>query len=787
MNLPIPHRKATVPNDPASLSHTDRRIVSRALNYQAPWLDPAEPVTLCHLIRAAGRNGDREEIAARLTELGYVVPPAGQLASVTDDDAMMISRDGDGLQPWITPEDHSFRGHVLSVARRLELPPAVVAARLAELDFPAPDPGSFPDEITDADRDLARRRDGGGRWIADDDPVPLVHVLAALERQMPKKPQEAASAIVAACERLGRLGYRVDPGAAEVTADDVLLVSRELDGQAPWLPAGDEPVPLHHVLRFAQAHDRDPNEVAARLGRLGHHRLPEGPLVDSVTGEETELLGHGWGGGGRTWLAQDDPDRFPHLVAAGAATGKAPAEIARRLRTLGFTVPEEELPARTTESDRPLISGRTLAGAGNWLSRTQPVPVGHILHNAHARGASTASVLARLTELGYSRLPAIPDLRLTDDDLLLISERGDGSTPVLGDTVPYGRLVRAAAATGTGPREAAVRYRELGYTDVVLPEGPLPDSVTEGDADLIATDTGWLAPDETVPVPFVVRRAHAEGIGPAGIVRRLRALGFHDVPDGLPDTPHPADLVMISEDAKPGGDLLPLTGVSAYHILRAAHRADVSPYDISRRLIALGYTPEVAPHPDDEAICSANGDGRAPWPWGSEGLGHTLLLAKVLGRTPQDVNARRAALGYGERELPDAGGFEDGDMVLLSENLDARGPWLRWGTDPSWKHVLRAARITGRDPRQIAERLRLLGHAADVPSALRVDDLVLLEVMPDDPRSADTAEVLSVATRTGRSPAEVAARLRELDIEVPDLDYPTRRPAPRTPRAGRSV
>lgn len=774
-----------MPHDPASLDRNDRRVTSRGLDGEAPWLDPEEPVTLGHLLRAAGRSGDHGAVGSRLAELGYRVPSAGQVASVTDDDVWLVSRDIDGLQPWIWPEDTAcLRGHVLASALRLGRSPAEVAARLPELGHPAPAPDSFPEQVLDADLDMVRdpHGSGGRRWIADDTPVPFSHLLEVVRSRGSgwEDPHGMASAIVSARERLTRLGYRVVFEAVEVTEDDMVLISRDLDGRAPWLPARDEPVPLHHVLRFARAHDRDPNEVVARLARLGYHRLPRGPLAGSVEREDLELLGSG--SYDRPWLAQDDPAWFPHLVAVGVDTGKTPAEVADRLRALGYTIPEQALPAEVSENDLPLLGGRALDAPEPWLSRTDPVPVGHILYGAHARSASVASVLARLAEFGHTRLPDVPDRHVTEDDLRLISRHGDGDAPVLGETVPYGRIVRAAAAAGTGPRDIADRYRELGYTDVVLPDGPVPASVTERDADLVTTDTGWLAPDEIVPLPHVVRRAHAEGTGPAGVARRLRALGFPHVPDPLPDTPHHGDLALISERAEPGGPYLPLTGVPADHVLRVATAAEASPHDVAVRMTALGYTLEFTPHPDDAVLVSRNADGRAPWQYWTAGVGHVLLVAKVLGRTPEEIVDRLGELGYDRGELPGAGGFEEEDILLLSENLDARGPWIYWGRASSWKHVLRAARATGRSPRKIGERMTLLGHEVRVPPALDVRDSDLLEAVPQVRESTDTAEILTVASRTGRSPAEVAARLRELGVGVPDLAYPTRRPAPTPPR-----
>lgn len=776
-----------MPRPATDLDDHDRRLVSRDLDARKPWLDPDEPVALGHVLYAAGELGrDPGEIGSRLAELGYRVPPAGLLAAARPDDLPLLGIGNHSRPPWLGPDDTALlRAHVVWTADRLKQPPARIAARLAELGHPGPAPDGFPEQLTTADLYLVRAED---RLLPDDVPVGVLHLLKAANAWgEPQEAERELAAVVAVRTRMTELGYRVDPVVMGITAADLTLLGQE-PGYGDRLRP-DLPVPLHYVLRVARKLERAPHEVAARLREFGYRSLPEGELPRSVTQEDVELVERGW----NSWLAQDDRNWFPHVVMAAARTGESPAHVARRLRALGFTVPEAALPEEASAGDVDLIDGEPVRGEnGSWLSRTEPVPAGHVLFRAHEQKRSAASVAARLRELGYTRLPDVPDRDITSDDIRLVSPHGDGAAPVLKDTVPWGRVVRAAAGSGANPREVADRYRELGYTDVVVPDGPLPDTVPAQDALLATTDTGWLPPEAAVPVPHVVRRAHEQGIAPAEAARRLRALGYPDVPSGLPETAHPGDLAMIHEEARSDRPYLPLTGVGARHVQTVADVLGSSPHEVALRMAALGYAPAFTPHPDDAVLASRDADGRAPWVGREWGLGHVLLAARVLGRTPEEVAGRCRELGYGafqfgSCEVPDAGGFEDDDIVLLSAHCDGRGPWLTWERSPSLVHVLRCARATGRSPQQIAERLTRLGLHVMVSPHVEVADLDLAEAVDRrGGRHWGTGELLAVASRTGRSPAEVAARLPFLGFQVPGLPYPQRRPGPGTVRVSRT-
>ncbi|MFF1465724.1 hypothetical protein [Streptomyces sp. NPDC058330] len=775
----------------AALPGDAMKLVSTHLDGASPWVGlRSGPGMRARILWVASElKRSPAELAAEYAALGFPVrDPERFPTAVGADDLVLVSEKLSGEWPWYeetTPA--TMRGRILQVAERLEESPAEVAARYARLGYRTPDLASAPERV--GSRELRLARDAASSresWLGDDALVPLGQLLGVVRSEGDAKdPERAAAAAVLAGRELTALGYRVAPGAAEVTGDDLRLISQEMDGATPWL-ATDEPVPVGHVLSFAEKHARNPNALVMRLARLGYRQVPQGSLADRVTAEELALTATtrtDWRGDTPSWLEQDDPHWLPHVLKVSSRTGRPPAEIMTRLRALGFRMPEVALPATVSDEDVRLIS-RSLDGAPEWLDPEAPVSVAHVLRAAHSQGASAGRVLVRLADLGFPHLPAVPDRTVSEEDVQLASADGRAFRDWLDDTVPYGRVLHAASTTGRGVQEVAERYRELGYTNVVLPDTPLPASVTEEDLLLFRLgaddrEPHWPAAHQEIPLWHILMRASTEAVAPAEIGGRLRALGFGNLPAELPDTPFPGDPVLVSEVQRPEGPWIdPPATVSADHVWDASRAVGVSPYDVANRLLALGYTLPYTLRPDDRLIFSANADGSGPWSQHA-GYGHILLAAKTLGRTPDEIATRRAELGYAWRDLPESTGFDEDDVLVLSEGLDSRAPWLAWDRAPSLLHVLRAARATGHTPQETGERLARLGHGAVIlPGPVGPEDIPLLEAMSRIWGDVRLEHVLSIASSTGRSPAEVAANLAALGREVPVADYPTRRPAP---------
>jgi hypothetical protein len=138
-----------------------------------------------------------------------------------------------------------------------------VAARLEALGFAVPDPGRLPEQF-DADNVilLSRDLDGEAPWLEAGERVPLGFLAAGAARTGRSVPEVAA--------RLEALGFAVpDPGSLpeQLDDEDLALLSRDVDGQAPWLNP-DEPVELGHLMAVFRAGRSVPDAIA-RLTKPG--------------------------------------------------------------------------------------------------------------------------------------------------------------------------------------------------------------------------------------------------------------------------------------------------------------------------------------------------------------------------------------------------------------------------------------------------------------------------------------------------------------------------------------
>ncbi|MGW0508374.1 caspase, EACC1-associated type [Streptomyces olivaceoviridis] len=318
------------------LEPDDLRIVSEQVTGDAPWLDPGEPVHPIHVLDAAEGTGHTvDHVVGRLTELGYRMA-TDPMPQPDPDDRLLLSRDLDAQQPWLELRVRVSNVHLALAADKIGRSVEEVAARLRQFGFSTPTaPASAPD-YRDL-RLLSTNANGRAPWIDADTPVHPAHVIMAatmtghtvdhvVDRltelgyhmaMRPVPPQEpgdlrllsqncnaqgpwldpSASVhpahIVRAASltgqttddvvsRLTRFGLRSAARAPLPEPVDTRIMSRDLDGEEPWIDHA-QPVDPAHVLRAADALNRSPRAVVARLEELGY-RLPVGVALKTEAG-----------------------------------------------------------------------------------------------------------------------------------------------------------------------------------------------------------------------------------------------------------------------------------------------------------------------------------------------------------------------------------------------------------------------------------------------------------------------------------------------------------------------
>jgi hypothetical protein len=526
------------------------------------------------------------------------------------------------------------------------------------------------------------------------------------------------------------------------------LIDSASDG---WRDDRNKIVPTHHIVHAATRTGYSIGEVASRLAQLGFRPPPE--LFDVGEAEATDqlILSQDFNSS-LPWLSQGDKGNGAgavstgHVIAAATQLGRPIARVARRLTVLGFTVPPILLEAGAAEpADRILVS-KDLNGVKPWLpshdaeGNPVPVPPGHIVSAAAQLGLSTTHIADRLANFGFA-LPAETPVqgKICPEDGRLLSLHLNGRPQMLSgfETVPLGHLHLAAARLGRSVDEVARRLTELGFQ--------VPDTdvgVSDDDLLILSVESNgwppWLALDRRVRSSHIVAAATGCGRSVADVARRLIELGFAV-----------SEAILDAGDLQPGDDVLMGQGsgwssttrlsqwdsdekpvpVPVGHLIAAGVSLGCSIGQVARRLTELGFVVppgldvlDDVPQQSDQVLVSEDLTGN--WPWLSSDrvvpLGHIVVAAQHLRRTPEEVVRRLAELGFPVPRVPyDPVGPID--LLLMSRGLDSRTP-EKWrpsrfgGTEwldlekpvPLWNLVAGAVKVD-RSIVWVAGRLGALG------------------------------------------------------------------------------
>ncbi|AEM82088.1 wHTH domain-containing protein [Streptomyces violaceusniger] len=360
---------STEPQDPE-----DRRITRLRVGRDGSYVKPDRRVPYGHVLYAAATLGrSPAAIVSRLTELGYddIELPATPLPLTVDPgDALLLKADTSNLS-WLEVGKPVSLRNLLASAGRQGRSPAEAARRLTAFGCPAPADHPLPETPDTRDIVLIRTEPGGeGDWLDWGAEASSRHVLQ-VAGTLRCNPHTVATRLIA----LGiRLPYVPEPG------DERLL-------QDPREP----------LLVLAQETGRRPADIVSRLAELGRSRPNDAP--DTREPDDLRILSEELDGRA-PWLERNNVVgvRLWHILRAALATGRSPADIAKRLNALGHWLHENaKLPAVADVADIRLLETVD-------RSFLDGVHLEHVLRSASLTGRSPADVASRLAALGY-RLP----------------------------------------------------------------------------------------------------------------------------------------------------------------------------------------------------------------------------------------------------------------------------------------------------------------------------------------------------------------------------------------------
>jgi hypothetical protein len=332
-------RRSVWPPDKADLPTL---VLRENLDPNGAELHRDRPVPMAHLtIATTAFPGQAERIADALRAAGYRLS-SGNPPNVVDPVGVdLLSTSGNGRPPWRRADHVMPPYHLFRVAERHNIRIEDVVAKLSALDIPVPQLPAQEDEHLLAR--LVRDVHTYGYFDAETPVRPSVIVRLAQADRVPDR--EVA-------RRLASLGYSVhalddDPRRPD-DYGDLMLLSRDYDGQEPWLDTECQ-VPWHHVLRAAQERRQPTGEIVACLARYGYRTAPEPPAGNWKPGEEQQtllctldnILWFLMGPSQKGWLTATRPVPLTHVFHTAHLLARTPAEVAHRLRQLGHVLPDD--------------------------------------------------------------------------------------------------------------------------------------------------------------------------------------------------------------------------------------------------------------------------------------------------------------------------------------------------------------------------------------------------------------------------------------------------------------
>lgn len=416
-------------------------------------------IAVAQVVADTGRSAT--EVCDRLAELGFDVLESLRGMEVTEADRALLENTvvlgairarGDGV-PTLTPVA------VHQVAATLRRPAHEVAERLRDWGFRA---AVLPGGTVRLTRSqliaTSKDRDATAPWLSADEPLaPAQVVVAALQTRSDPR---------ALIESLARIGYQVQPIDDAVldslSQDDLRLVSRDLDGQRPYLDQVE--VSGVHVAKAAQTLGWTADVTAERLRGFGFE--PAVPVTLAPVPHPQVAQVHPTAtAAGAASLAADKTVPVAHVVMTCEALDLTEQEVRDSLTGLGYRV-ADPVEGGLDPVDL-LLASEDQDTSFPVRAMDEPITISGLCALASQTYQPPADVAARMSRMGY-RVDVDPQVLpvLDRTGQRLASRDGDGTGPWRdpADVVDAASVVLLAARVELTVGDVLDRLQAMGFT-----------------------------------------------------------------------------------------------------------------------------------------------------------------------------------------------------------------------------------------------------------------------------------------------------------------------------------
>ncbi|MEU5774950.1 caspase family protein [Streptomyces venezuelae] len=291
-----------------------------------PWRDPDTTVTVRDVFGLVAQTElPAEEVAARLTALGYRVDPLHARSTVVPDDLSLLATGSFGT--WLEPGSTLTAAQVCASAARADCPTPQAAQRLRELGFGVPADVPVRESWSEEDQTVIH-----SLWLVQPEPASAGLAAEISRSQLASVAHESGRSLHRAAELLRGLGFTIEAPDTELSDDDRSIL--EYEGAQPW---PFRPVPWAYVAAVARRFG-SPESTAERLRGLGFEVSPPPPVDEPMAKKDIEFLGPNVG------RPPDDALSLVELAEVAEEAGVSLAEAADRLTNLGYAcVPDTAL------------------------------------------------------------------------------------------------------------------------------------------------------------------------------------------------------------------------------------------------------------------------------------------------------------------------------------------------------------------------------------------------------------------------------------------------------------